>query len=483
MIISLMLSFFIPLSIGYFLVGFCWPGARSTPCHYAMKSSLAIGIGLGISSCIFFLWASVTGPSVGGPIITETGLLIGLVFLYKTQKHNYVEAAELNGEFLLKQTPHRILSISFYIVLISALASFILLSLKNPHGGWDAWATWNMRARFLFRGGDHWQDCLGLSSWSHPDYHPDYPLLLSGIVARCWKIIDKETLVVPMLISMSFTFATVGLIFSSLSVIRCKTQGFLAGLVLLGTPFFIEHGASQYADIPIGFFFLSTIVLFSLQDGTPKKKLNLLFLAGITTGLSFWTKNEGFLFLLSIIVAGLAVITLTKERKPYLGQMLPFAMGILPLAGIVIYFKTQLVLPNDLLSIQRFHTTMGRLADFSRYLTVGKAFVNQIFHFGGWVISIVIVLILYLFLFGVKIEEQRKTTIISSLIALCLMLAGYFLNYIIRSPDLHWHLRYSLNRLLLQLWPSFLFTFFLIAGPHESIANKLAPASNRAFCK
>jgi hypothetical protein len=45
-----------------------------------------------------------------------------------------------------------------------------------------------------------------------------------------------------------------------------------------------------------------------------------------------------------------------------------------------------------------------------------------------------------------------------------LTLAGYFFIYLITPRDIYWHLRFSLNRLFLQLWPSAIFLFFVALG-------------------
>ena len=50
-------------------------------------------------------------------------------------------------------------------------------------------------------------------------------------------------------------------------------------------------------------------------------------------------------------------------------------------------------------------------------------------------------------------------------LTLVLTLAGYFAIYIITPRDLYWHLRFSLNRLFLQIWPSAIFLFFLFCRP------------------
>jgi len=49
----------------------------------------------------------------------------------------------------------------------------------------------------------------------------------------------------------------------------------------------------------------------------------------------------------------------------------------------------------------------------------------------------------------------------ASVAAILITLAGYFLIYVITPYDLYWHLRFSLNRLFLQLWPSVIFLCFL----------------------
>ena len=36
-------------------------------------------------------------------------------------------------------------------------------------------------------------------------------------------------------------------------------------MILMGTPFFITMGASQFADIPLAFFILTTLVMLFFQ--------------------------------------------------------------------------------------------------------------------------------------------------------------------------------------------------------------------------
>lgn len=470
MIFSLLLSLIMPFFMGFLLICFFWPDQRPVRSNLLFKGCLAVGLGFGISSCIFFVWLLVISPINNNFVRIEIGFLIFLIslLLYAIKVRNYSTHSESRFQSVPNLRIQGIILLGYYVAITSAVASFLFLSTTNPNGEWDARAIWNMRARFIFRGSsDQWKDAFSsLLDWSHPDY----PLLIPGSIARCWNYIGNETVIIPILLSTLFTFATLGLTISSLSILRSKSQGFLAGLVLLGTPFFVSHGASQYADVPLGFFFLATIVLFCLQERLSKNNCSLLFLAGMTTGLSTWTKNEGFLFLASILVAHFVVTFPMKGRKIYLRQLLSFVTGLLPIIIIVLYFRIQLAPPNDLLYSQGFGSTTDRLLNFSRYFQISKAFVTESIHFGKWGVSLVPILAIYLLCLGIKIEKEDKPSTTILLITMSFMLAGYFFAYVTSPYDLNWHLGTSLNRLFLQLWPSIIFSYFLIVRTPEQTA-------------
>ncbi len=451
----LLLSLLLPLFTGFILVSLFWP--TKSP-DLLMKCCLAIGVGFGVSSCLFFIWFSVVGSEVKGLFLAEIVLLIGLItlFLYR------IETPQLHSEIQFPQlNVHRILSIGFSLGLIFAIGTFIFLSLKHPHGEWDAWTIWNLRARFLARGGEHWTDA-SFVYW----FKPDYPLLIPATIARSWMYIGNATVIVPVLVAMLFTFATVLLMFSSLSIFRGRSQGFLAGLVLLGTPFFVTHGASQYVDVPLGFFLLATMVLIVLHDRSGNSH-PLIALAGMMAGLSSWTKNEGLLFVVAIIASLFAVTIPLKEWRSCLKSMLSFSIGLLPVLAIVIYFKMNFAPTNDLVAGQNLRDTILRLADASRYIEVAKAFVAESFYFGNWshAVNTPALLAFYPLILGIDIAKENRSSVAVCLLALIFVAIGYFFIYVTTPHRLSWHLSDSLNRLLLQLWPSFVFIYFMIVRP------------------
>ncbi len=127
---------------------------------------------------------------------------------------------------------------------------FFFDSIAEPHGLWDAWADWNLGAKFISRDPHGWTKSF--HEMISEDFHTDYPLLQKGFIARCWILAKTETVLVPMIFAFIFTFCTIGLLASAVASFTTKTEGLMAGLVLLCTPFFMTMGTSQYADNIVG---------------------------------------------------------------------------------------------------------------------------------------------------------------------------------------------------------------------------------------
>ena len=92
---------------------------------------------------------------------------------------------------------------------------------------------------------------------------------------------------------------------AGVSRLRSRSQGLLAGLVLIGLVSFLQRGTLQYADVPLAFFILSAVLLLVLYDASERPQRGLLVLSGLAAGLAAWTKNEGLLLLL-VLPAALA---------------------------------------------------------------------------------------------------------------------------------------------------------------------------------
>jgi len=436
-----------------------------------MKLSLAGGFGIGISSIVFFLARMLgTNHFVVGDIALLL-LVCTLQYLARPRSSAGFKAkAVIDFEF--PRWLRRILIVAFVFALLAAFYSTTTRAVTHPHGdGWDAFAIWNLHARFLFLGGGHWRDGFNaLIPWSHPDY----PLLLPAATARFWSYAGVDCPMVPAALGLVFTFSTLALLVSSLFQLRGSNAALLAGIALSATPFLAEHGAAQYADVPLSFFILAVIVLLHfgshLGPETQSRRLNRCWtLAGAGAGFAAWTKNEGLLFLAALFLAfGLVAITKPwqnsaagfPDRRLYL--LLQAVLGAVPILAIIAWFKRSVATSGDLLSTPQL--MIHRILTPGRYGIILRWYAKEFLRFGGWwIVPGTVLLVAFYFLVRTKGTEPEPLLRVS-ITALTLTLAGYFMIYLITPLDLYWHLRFSLNRLFLQLWPATLFLFFLFVG-------------------
>jgi hypothetical protein len=223
---SVFLSLTLPLLIGILFIACILPAQQTPKRLWLIECFLNIGIGFGISSCLTF-FALVTVGLLRKPILVTEIVLAVILFVLLFYKSKTRKEEGVTPQVLPRAIPifgiRRALSVFFFIALALSFVIFMALSLKNPHGGWDAFAIWNLRARFMFRAGTHWTDAFSQHlSWSHLDY----PLFIPTNIARSWVVVGNETVATPILLALLFTFGIVGLTVSSLSFLRGKSQGF-----------------------------------------------------------------------------------------------------------------------------------------------------------------------------------------------------------------------------------------------------------------
>jgi hypothetical protein len=462
------------LASGFLIVSMFRPGRpASAP---LLTLCLSVGYGLGLFSIVFFL-SRVAGISRLAVVDVAIFALVLASFIFRRLRFKpairFTPTREDSG------TPaqsHGLLTAAFVLALCAAVYAAVLRTIAHPHGdGWDAFAIWNLHARFLFRGGPHWHD--GFSSlipWSHPDY----PLLLPAAVAHFWSYLGHDTPAVPVIIGLFFTFCTIGLLYSSLAVFRGRPSAMLAGLALLSTPAFIELGTSQYADVPLSFFYLAAIVKLCLydhcDDDASSSPRGLLVLAGLATGFAAWTKNEGLLFLFAVVAARLLIhFRRSQQIAPHIDSQgksasaardrltsAPLLLSIAPILLLILWFKHSIAPPGDLFSDPA--TTLHRALGPARLWAIIRWFVKGSLRFGHWLWIPGSLLLPGLYFVTYRVSDRHNPPgVRTSILALSLTLAGYFAVYMITPYDIYWHLRFSLSRLLLQLWPSTLFLFFL----------------------
>ncbi len=471
------LSFLPPLTMGFLIVSVFWHKGSSLFSDLPLKCCLSVGIGFGTSSCLVFIWMMIVARLTRGVFLLELMLVGGLCVLLIYRKRSSLstppdQPARVSIPTL--KSPY-LLRFAVGVAALSAAIRFWYLSRLDPHGQFDAYAIWNLRARFLYRGGQYWRNFTDMTG-----SHFDYPLLVPASIARSWEFIGRETQLIPSAIGLLFTFATIGIVAISISRLRGERQGLLAGLILLSTPFFIVHGASQYADVPLSFFFVATAALLFLQAESPSQ-IHFLILAGMAAAFSAWTKNEGILFVVLLFVLHSVVTTLAKGRKSCGSQVVALLMGAAPVTVVIFIYKMGVAGRNDIIAAQGLGSTVPKLLDVSRYRLVISQFVRGLVSFEGWsptlTIAMPLLLLFYFLLLGVSVKEKDVAATSVAVLLPVFMMASHFFVYILSPLDLRFHLESSLSRLLLQVWPLAILAYFaIVQAPEQAIAAYMDPS-------
>lgn len=490
MILPLVASLLIALACGALLVLTLAPALAASRAGQLFALFLGGGLGLGLLSCLHFL-ALLAGVAPWLPLIDLATLaLLGGICLFRWRSAAAGERPPNTGRDRWSRGQTALAGL-LSLQALAAAASLLFAFLREPHGRWDAWLIWNMHARFLFRAGERWREAFAAGlDWSHWDY----PLLLPLAIARGWTYQGGEGLAAPALIAFGFTVLTAGLLAAALLLLRGRTEGCLAAMVLLGTPFFLFIGAAQFADVPLAFFFLATLAALTAQSRFPEGRPALLVLAGLAAGLAAWTKNEGLLFALATTAALFGTTLLREGGKAARRRTAAFLAGALPVLALVLAFKLTLAPANDIMAGVGIAPLAEKLLDPERYRQIARAFVltglsftrgvidvNQVMRFNPGPVG-PLLLGAYLLLAGIRLPRQERSGLTAAAVTTALMLSGYFAIYVITSQDLSWHLATSLNRLFLQLWPAVILLAFLIArsgDPPGSAPRKADPPPPR----
>ena len=446
----------IPAIIGALMVHIIWRGTNSK--MILVKIALGVGIGMGITSLLYFLFL-YTQQSWFLILLFAIALLFAFLSFRVWQPFDPTH----NEPFSPLQ---KVLFIILAVIVTIDLAAFISTSMRIPHGAWDSWAIWNRVARFVFRSGEGWQRIFsGEFDWL---FHADYPLLVPLTTAWVWDVLNVETQRAPMIQAAIYLFLCGLLLFSALFTTRSLGTACLATIVLLANPEYIGISSVQIADTPLAFFIAATAVIYVLYD--KYRQPQMMVLAGLTTALAAWTKNEGWVFLAGSL-AGLFIISYKNESAWRLAGW--YAAGIaLPIA-IVLFHKLVLAPINDIYD-QSSVEILTKLFDFARYGMIAREFGVALFTFGGWGFNAPALLSYYLIMKSKRSDSTPLSRgVLTVAIILFVQLLGYFATYLVTPRDLEWHLTFSLTRIIYHVFPTALFLLFLVTDTPESIFSQL----------
>lgn len=435
--------------------------------------SLSFG-GLGLASLPIFFWVTIRGRMSGPFAAADAALLVALTgaSAYLARRLRPMAAEGPAPSWPGGVAPWVALA-ALIAVAAAAMWGAAIQAERYPHGQWDAWATWNLRARFLRRAGD-WHAALRMDP---PMSHADYPMLLPASVARLWAYAGTETGLAPAALAFLFTFASAALCGAALWRLRGGAAAVAATALLLANSDFVVHGQSQYADVPAGYFLLAALVLLAWHDEVPRPTARpwALFLAGLAAGLGAWTKNEGLVAAAAILATRAALAASRRDWARLRVEMAWLGAGLaLPLASVAIY-KSEVSYRNWLLQGQPA-SLLELVLDWNRFRAVLEEFGRRLLGFGWGAVPGAAAVALVL----ARAGRRHHRAPLWPLAALGLVMIGYALALLASPLDLRWLLDWTVSRLLCQVWPAALFALFLAAAPSAAVPSPPATPPSRA---
>lgn len=397
-----------------------------------LAASLAFILSNALLSILFVVSVFIHLPEMVMTFLyLGTPIGIGFWSIKKTTLHQNVLTKNSKSEFIF-------LCLSA-LIIYQFTSSF--LSQASYWGNWDAWAIWNVHAKFLVQENYFHHLFSNKISWTHSDY----PLLLPGLIAFYWKGIHAVEPFTPLLIAYFTCVCVLVIGFTSMAQKGHSVFGLLFMYILANQDILLPIGATQYADTFLALFMLIVFVLYHLlEEGFNKTTIVLLGFFAASCG---WIKNEGLLFFIVFSIPFL--LKHLTNKKALLHYFLGAAIPLL----VLFYFKTFLAPSNDLIGAKN-NDILYKLSDKTRY--------QQVWDFMYQYIKTNNQILLYLLLFAAIFNRKFFSSF--GFLVISMLFIGYFMVYVITPNDLIWHLNTSFDRLLHHISPALIFLLLLGFG-------------------
>ena len=420
------------------------PGEPGVPGGLLLLGLAAV-VGTGLHTLVYFAWVLLLRPwpallfGMDGLLLLASGLL-ALVFRAPVRAR-----AERMPLGFFACTGLTAMGVGLGMVLRAQLE----WNARLPLGEWDAWAMWNAKGLMLF----HAPPTLA-SLFTGRFPHPDYPLLLPLTLARLWRYAGSAAWAVPQAVATATTLLAVLIIAGGVAALRGVAVGCVAGLLLLCSLFLIDHGGSQYADLPLIAATLAALVSLAwwLERGHPTGVGGgWLVVLGLTAGAAAWTKNEGLVTAAAIgLVVG--VVAARRGRRELGRAMGAYGGGLLPFALALLLLKAGLVEGGtDLFQRLDAPTLADRAVNPARHAQIFRALRAAWWEVGD--IAAVLLMVAAIVLGAGRGIASRFRAASAVAAVVVIQAAGYLLVYLLLSERLLGHLQTSANRTLLHLWP------------------------------
>ncbi len=346
--------------------------ASGTVARYAETMGLAWALGMALFTSASFVCyltdLSVATASGAALLAAAVGLLVGPRVLWPRRADATWTGIGVGSRFLC--------ALGLSIVLIQvAVAAWIATHSLLRHG--DAWTVWSPKAR-LFALGRLPHGYFTSHVWST---HPDYPLNLPLAESPFFRLPDPLGLTLASLMGTACLVALLLLFYAGLARLHGCAMAALAAAALALVPPMTVLAGYGYADVPLALYGGASALYLLLWWRC--RQPSDLALMGLLAGGAIWTKKEGLLAALLLLLA-LVVGELVRRQAPRRARVFAIfgamaATALLPLPWLVFTLVTHPV-GRDFLPVTPsvFVAHVGRLPTIASYL------LREALNLGRW---------------------------------------------------------------------------------------------------
>ena len=442
----------VPAIVATILVWRATAGTRDRLAAAPAAAGIALGLASVIWSALFFSGIQSRTVLVGLDLLVWTILLAGGFALTRARRSDGEPVFAVAGAGPLVTAAAVTLLIA---TAATAAVSFVSASAVYPHGEWDAWAQWNLRARFFARGlaDGAWRDAFApVLAWSHPDYPP----LVPSSIARLWIYAGRQTVLAPIAFAGGIALCTV--FTAGLAVARTQgaARGCLTAAAILACPSFVRYTASQCADIALAFFMLAAFVAWSFSS----RRRGWLAGAGLSAALAAWTKNEGVAFFVVFTVA-VAIERIRAGGWRGLADLGPLFAGAAPVLVVVLVFKSTMAPASYFVADRSLGEAVAGLFNAARAELVARAMARELWLTGASLVGVIPFLCAFAAVRGVNAAAPGAARAAAP--AMAVMIAIYAMAYLATPYDVAWQLKTSLDRVVVHIVPTLAWSMMVIS--------------------
>jgi hypothetical protein len=455
---------------------------RTAADSHALTAAIAFCVGLGLSSLVTFLWAVLSGGigpwfAVADAVLWTAIGIAGWVSLARTGRHPAIATGSIHGRRGGPSGPpdavsHVLVRGVFLLLAVIVIAAAYTEYRESPYGQIDATLIWNLKARFMIRGGDAWTDFVHVAR-----SNPSHPMLVPASVARLWAYAGSESPLIAAGLGFAVGAAIVAAVVGALGVRR--TRAWIAACVLIAPWTFGESLVAQTADLPFALYVLVTlIVVLRYADAGSGDMRRWLLLAGMLAGLVAWTKNEGLVFLaITLTIAAWLV-----ARAEGIRRLWWFLAGAAPALIALAWLKLAVapVPPEYFAGAPGLAIAGTPPMGWARLALLPGLLWQHAVQWGGPAAAGTLPVAA---LAAVVVACTRKGMAARTMLGvLIVMFAAYCAAWLVSPLDTAWLVGQTFPRLLLHLWPSLVlaaFSYGAATGADATLSSAPRPAPER----